>query len=101
MKIHKGDQVLIIRSKDKGKKGKVLRGLPKEAKVLVEGVNIKKRHKRPKKEGEKGQVVEVPASVDVSRVKLICPRCAKPTRIGHKLTDKGKYRVCKKCKEEI
>ncbi|MBZ9572826.1 50S ribosomal protein L24, partial [Patescibacteria group bacterium] len=56
MKVRKGDQVLIVKGKDRGKKGKVLRGFPKEAKVLVEGVNIKKVHKRPKKEGEKGQV---------------------------------------------
>lgn len=127
MKIRKGDQVLIIKGKDRGKKAKVLRGFPKEAKVLVEGVNIKKVHKRPRKEGEKGQVVEVAAPLPISKLKLICPKCGKPTRIGYtprdilptveykekskikkdptgrsrRLQQKLKIRVCKKCGQEI
>ena len=106
MKIRKGDKVLIIRGKDKGKKGKVLRGFPVESKVLVEGVNIKKKHRRPKREGEKGQVVEVPAHLPASNVKLICPKCGKPTRVRYKEKSKikgqkTKIRICKKCKEEI
>ncbi len=101
MKIKKGDQVLIIKGKDKGKKGKVLRGFPKELKVLMEGVNIKKKHQRPKKEGEKGQIVEVPVPLPVFNVKLICPKCGKPTRVGFKRREKNKYRFCKKCGEEI
>jgi len=101
MKIRKGDQVLIIKGKDRGKKGKVLRGFPKEMKVLVEGVNIKKKHRRPTRAGEKGQIVEVPAPIYVSNVKLICPKCGKPTRVGYKVTEKAKYRICKKCGEEI
>ena len=101
MKIIKGDQVLIITGKDRGRKGKVLRGFPQAAKVLVEGINIKKVHKKPKKEGEKGQVVELPAALDVSRVKLICPKCSKPTRIASKQENNKKSRVCKKCHAEI
>jgi large subunit ribosomal protein L24 len=101
MKIKKGDRVLIVKGKDRGKKGKVLRGFPKEGKILVEGVNIKKKHRRPRRSGEKGQIVEVSAPIYISNVKLICPKCGKPTRVGFKLTEKHKYRICKKCGEEI
>jgi len=101
MKIKKGDQVLIIKGKDKGKKGKVLRGFPAESKVLIEGVNIKKRHQRPRREGEKGQRVETPSPLPVANLKLICPRCGKPTKVGFKLRGKDKYRICKKCGQEI
>lgn len=101
MKIIPGDQVIVIRGKDKGKKAKVLRGFPALSKILIEGVNVKKVHKRPKKEGEKGQVVEVPFPLDVSRVKFVCPKCSKPVRVGYKLNEKNKIRVCKKCKAEI
>ena len=95
MKIHKGDQVLIIKGKDRGKKGKVLRGFPKENKVLVEGVNIRKRHRRPKKEGEKGQIVELPSPLHVSKIKIICSKCGKPVKIGYK--KEPRVRICKKC----
>lgn len=106
MKIRRGDQVLIIKGKDKGKKGRVLRGFPKKNQVLVEGVNLKKKHQRPRREGEKGQVVEVPAPISISQVKLICPKCGKPTRIGYKEKPKDKkiktkIRICKKCQGEI
>jgi len=101
MKIRKGDQVLVVKGKDKGKKGKVLRGFPKESKVLVEGVNIKKVHKKPRREGEKGQIVEIAFPIPVSNVKLICPKCAKPTKVGYKLERERKIRICKKCHQEI
>lgn len=101
MKIIKGDTVLIISGKDKGKKGKVLGALPRENKILVEGVNLKKRHQKPKKSGEKGQVVTKPAPFDASNVKIICPKCGKAARIGYRILEKKKYRVCKKCGQEI
>ncbi len=105
MKIRKGDKVLVIKGKDKGRKSKVLRGFPKELKVLVEGINIKKKHRRPRREGEKGQIVEVAAPLPVCRVKLICPKCGKPTRVGYKIIktagEKKKVRICKKCSGEI
>lgn len=101
MKIKKDDQVLIISGKDRLKKGKVLDVFPKEEKVVVEGVNIRKKHVRPKKSGEKGQTVQIPSAISLSNVKLICPKCGQPARIGHKMVDKNKYRVCKKCGKEI
>lgn len=101
MKIKKSDQVLIISGKDRGKKGKVLEALPEGGRIVVEGVNIRKKHVRPKKSGEKGQIVEIPASISVSNVKLVCSKCGKPTRVGYMADEKRKYRVCKKCKQEI
>jgi large subunit ribosomal protein L24 len=101
MKIKKGDTVLIISGKDRGKTGKVLDSFPKNSKIVVEGVNLKKKHARPKKSGEKGQIVEKPGLLPVSNVKLVCPKCGKPTRVGYSITGDKKHRVCKKCKSEI
>ncbi len=102
MKIQKNDQVLIIRGKDKGKKGKVLRGLPKKNQILVENINIKKVHKKPKKSGEKGQTVEITFPIYTSNVKLICPKCGKPVKVGYsKIEGKAKVRICKKCGAEL
>jgi large subunit ribosomal protein L24 len=101
MKIKKDDIVLIISGKDRGKKGKVLKAFPKKLKVLVEGVNIRKKHVRPRREGEKGEIVEIPTPIDVSNVKLICPKCKKATRVGYKIIENTKYRICKKCGKEI
>ena len=101
MKIKKGDQVLIISGKDKGRKGKVIEAFPKKGRIIVEGINLRKKHVKPKKSGEKGQVVTVPSSFNVSDVKIICPKCGKTARVGYKVEDKRKYRVCKKCKVEI
>ena len=101
MKIKKNDQVLIISGKDRGKKGKILDVFPKEARVVVEGVNIRKKHVKPKRSGEKGQVVEMPVPLAVANVKLICPKCVQPTRVGYKIVEDKKYRICKKCGVEI
>lgn len=101
MKIRKGDQVVVIKGKDKGKKGKVLRSFPAASRVLIEGINIKKRHKKPKKSGEKGQIIEMPSPIVVSKLSLLCPKCNKATRIGYKAVGKNKFRICKKCGEEI
>ncbi len=100
MRIKKGNTVLIISGKDKGKKGKALEVLSKEGKILVEGVNLMKKHQKPKKTGEKGQIIQLPKPIDVSNVKLICLKCGKPTRIGYKIVEKKKYRTCKKCGQE-
>jgi len=101
MKIRKGDQVLIISGKDRGKKGKVLQIFPKESRVLVEGANLRKKHKKPKKQGEKGQIIEMPSPTFSSNVKLICSKCRKVTKVGYKVDNRKKYRICKKCGQEI
>lgn len=101
MRIKKGDTVLITSGKDSGKRAKVLKAFPKEQKLLVEGVNLRKKHIRPRREGEKGQIIEIPAPIDISNTKLLCPKCSKPTRVGYKIVEKRKYRICKKCGKEI
>jgi len=101
MKIKKNDQVLIISGKDRGRKAKVIEALPKKGKLFIEGINLRKKHVKPKKSGEKGQIVETPAPLDASDVKLICPKCGKAVRTGYKLEGKKKYRACKKCGQEV
>ena len=101
MKIKKGDTVLIISGKNRGKKAKVLQAFPQQGKISVEGVNIVKKHRRPKSEKEMGQIVEIPKPIDVSNVKIVCPKCGQASRVGYKVVEKKKYRVCKKCRQEI
>jgi len=102
MKIKKNDNVKIICGKDRGRKGKVIRVLPRENKVIVEGLNLKIKHMRPRKEGEKGQRIQFPAPLNISNAMFICPKCGKSTRIEYKVLDsKKKVRICKKCKEVI
>lgn len=95
MKIKKGDTIIVIAGTDKGKTGKVLRALPQRDQVIVEGVNIKKRHQRPTQSNQKGQILEKTMPVHVSNVQLIDPKENKPTRVGKKMVN-GKYvRVAK------
>jgi len=100
MKIRKGDTVLIISGKDRGRKGKVLKVFPKENRILVEGINLRKKHQRPRRSGEKGQIVEMPAPISISNLKLICPKCGKATKVGYKIVERQKFRICKKCGQE-
>lgn len=92
---------MVISGKDRGRTAKILRSIPKQMRILVEAVNLKSKHVKPKKQGEKGQVVKVPAPIDISNVKFLCPKCGKPARIGYLIKDDKKYRICKKCKSEI
>lgn len=99
-KIKKDDTVQILLGKDRGKTGKILRVSTKKNAVLVEGVNMYKRHIR-KMEGHEGGIIEVTKPLDLSNVALVCPHCKKPTRVGFKVEGDTKVRVCKKCKEAI
>lgn len=106
MKLKKGDNVKVMVGKDKGKSGKIIQAFPNIRKVVVEGVNITTKHMRVRKEGEKGQKLQFAGPIAASNVMLICPKCAKPTRVGTKLmkgegSDKKKARMCRKCKEVI
>lgn len=101
MKIKKGDNVIVIAGKDRGKQGKVLRLLRDVDKVLVEGVNTKKKHQKPRKQGEKGQVIDMFHPIHLSNILLYCPSCRRGVRIGAKITAKKKVRVCRKCGKEI
>lgn len=103
LKIKKGDTVKIIAGKDKGKTGKVLNVFLSRQRVMVEGVNISKKHVRPKRSGEKGQVVEVARPIALSNIQVVCASCSRTTRIGFKKSDvqKEKIRYCKKCKAQL
>ena len=101
MKIKKNDQVKMLIGEYRGKTGKVLRVLANENKVIVENLNLVKRHRKPRKEGEKGQRVEIPRAVNISNVMLICSKCGKATKVGYKISGGHKYRICKKCGGEI
>lgn len=97
LKIRKGDEVRVLTGKDKGKTGKVLDVIPQARRLIVEGVNVHVRFSRPKKQGEKGQRLELPGPMPVAKVILICPHCGKPTRVAHELKENNKFRKCKKC----
>lgn len=100
-KIRSGDTVRVLRGKDKGKQGKVLSVFPKESRLVVEGMNIVHKHVRPRRSGEKGQRVQVPAPVRISNVQLVCPQCKKGTRIGIRRVGDQRERICKKCQAVI
>ncbi|MFZ2390428.1 MAG: 50S ribosomal protein L24 [Minisyncoccales bacterium] len=101
MKIKKDDQVLIIAGNDKGKKGKVLKSIPVKSRIVVEGIALVKKHVKPKKSGQKGQVVSAPRAINISNVELVCSKCGKATRVGYEIVEGKKYRVCKKCGARI
>lgn len=101
MKIKKGDIVKIISGKDRGKSGKVLKVFPEDGRLLVEGVNMRKKHERPKRQDKKGETITRPSPVSVANAMLVCPKCSKPSRVGYKVDGKQKSRMCKKCGAEI
>ncbi|MFA5776539.1 MAG: 50S ribosomal protein L24 [Patescibacteria group bacterium] len=99
MKIRKNDKVKILVGKDAGKQGKVLMVLKEAQKVVVEGVNIVKKHVKPGKVSKKGGIIKIEKPVSVSNVMLICEKCGKAVRVGFSIVGDKKYRVCKKCGE--
>ena len=104
VKLHvkKDDTVVILAGKDKGKTGKVLRVLPEKQRVLVENLNIIKRHTRPTQANNEGGILEREASIDISNVQLVCSSCSKPARTGQRVLEDGsKVRFCKKCNEVV
>ena len=101
MKLKKGDMVVITSGKEKGKKGKITRVYPKDLRVVVEGVNIKKRHRKPTKSGEKGQTIEKQNPIALGNVRLLCSKCKKAVRVGYKIEGESKIRICKKCGAQV
>ena len=94
--VKKGDTVIVLSGKDKGKKGKVLEVSPKERKVIVENVNMVTKHVKPRKMGDQGGIVKAEGAMYACKVMLVCPKCGKPTRIAHKIFNDGtKQRLCK------
>jgi len=101
MKIKKGDEVVVLVGKDKGKRGKVIVVLPKNNKAIVEGLNLVKKHRRPKRQGEKGEIISLPRPIDVSKLALLCSRCNRQTRVVYRFEDDKKLRICKRCQQLI
>lgn len=101
MKIKKGDQVEVIAGKDRGKRGVVTRVFPSVERVIVEGVNVGKRHRRARQENEKGERIEKPMPLHISNVMLVDQETGKPTRVGFRVTDKTKTRVSKRSGKEL
>jgi len=101
LKIKKNDTVVVLSGKDKGKQGKVLGTVPSEGKVVVEGCNMVTCHIKPRKQGEQGGILQKEAPIYACKVQKVCPKCNKPTRIGHKVEGDKKVRICKKCGAEI
>ena len=101
MKIRKDDMVVVIAGSDKGKQGKVLSVDPKANKVLVEGVQVARKHYKARRQGEEGGIIKKETPVFASKVMLVCPKCGKATRVGHAVVDGKKVRTCKKCGAEV
>lgn len=97
MKIKVNDKVKILSGKDRGKTGKVIQVFPREHRLVVEGLNIMKKHLKTRKQGEKGQVIELASPLDVSKAMLLCPKCEAGVRVGYKMDGDKKKRWCRKC----
>lgn len=102
MKLQKGDRVKITAGKDRGREGVVEKVFSKEGKVLVPGINICKKHVKPRGEKQPGGIVEMPRPLPVAKMALLCPKCKQPTRVGYQFRkDKNKSRICQKCNQLI
>ena len=100
MKIKTSDTVILLSGKERGKRGKVIGASPRTGFVLVEGLNLKKRHRRSRRQDKKGEIVLIPAPVRTSAVAIICPKCSKPARVGFQIDAAGmKQRLCKRCRQ--
>ena len=101
MNIKKNDTVIVLSGKDKGVKGKVLVAMPKEEKLIVEKVNVAKCHTKARKQGEESGIIERETPIRACKVALFCEKCGKGVRVGHKIEDGKKTRICRKCGAEI
>ena len=97
MRIRKGDNVSVLSGNDKGKTGEVLEVMPKADKIVVKGVNVRKKHVKPRKAGEEGGIISVECAIPSSKVNVVCPKCGKVTKVGYTVEKDQKVRVCKKC----
>ncbi|MCU0270515.1 MAG: 50S ribosomal protein L24 [Acidimicrobiales bacterium] len=102
MKIRKGDRVQVLSGKDRGKVGDVMFAFPAEGKVIVDGVNVAKRHTKPRSATQPGGIIDKDMPIDVSNVAVVCDSCGKPTRVGYRFEPDGtKVRVCRKCEADL
>ena len=97
MRIKKGDTVKVLSGNDKGKTGEVLEVIPKASKIIVKGVNIRKKHVKPRKQGDEGGIIPVECAIASSKVNVVCSKCGKATKIVYSMEKDEKVRICKKC----
>ena len=97
MRIKKGDNVQVLSGNDKGTTGEVLEVNPKADKIIVKGVNIRKKHVKARKQGEESGIISVECAIPSSKVNVVCPKCGKATKVGYSMEKDQKVRVCKKC----
>jgi large subunit ribosomal protein L24 len=99
--IRKDDEVQVIHGKDRGSRGRVVRVLPREGRVMVEGIARAKKHSRPSKRRQQGGIIDIEQFVDISNVAVVCKSCGQPTRVGHRIEDGEKVRICRKCESDL
>ena len=99
--IKKDDEVQVIHGKDRGTRGRVVRVLPREGKVMVEGIARAKKHSRPSKRRQQGGIIDIEQFVDISNLAVVCKNCGQQTRVGHRDEDGRKVRICRKCEGEL
>ncbi len=101
MRIKKGDKVQVLSGNDKGKTGEVLEVIPKADKIIVKGVNVRKKHVKARRQGEESGIIPVECAIPSSKVNVVCSKCGKATKIGYKEDKDKKVRICKKCGAEL
>jgi large subunit ribosomal protein L24 len=99
--IKKDDEIQVVTGKDRGVRGRVVRVLPREGRIMVEGVARAKKHSRPSKRRQQGGIVDIEQFVDISNVQIVCKSCGQPTRVGHRFEGTKKLRVCRKCEADL
>ena len=100
--MRQGDTVKILSGKDRGKRGRILRVYPELGKVLIEGMNLKKKHRRSRRQDKKGEIILLPHPISASATAVVCASCGKPTRVGYRFDENGtKHRICKRCGKDL
>ena len=99
--IRKDDEVQVIHGKDRGSRGRVVRVLPREGRIMVEGIARAKKHSRPSKRRQQGGIIDIEQFVDISNVAVVCKSCGQATRVGHRIDDGKKVRICRKCESDL
>jgi large subunit ribosomal protein L24 len=99
--IRRDDEIQVIHGKDRGTRGRVVRVLPRERRIMVEGIARAKKHARPSKQRQQGGIIDIEQFIDISNVQIVCKSCGQPTRVGHRVEDGKRVRVCRKCEADL
>ena len=99
--IKKDDEVQVIHGKDRGNRGRVVRVLPRDGRIMVEGIARAKKHSRPSKQRQQGGIIDIEQFVDISNVAIVCKSCGQATRVGHRIDGDKKVRICRKCESDL